>query len=324
MRGLPKAMRLYCSEEAHYSNNKAAWLLGIGEQNVRTIKVDEQFRMDTADLVRQIEADFDEGHLPFCVVANAGSVNTGAVDPMDAMADICRRFDLWLHVDGAYGGFAALSETGRRLFAGISRADSVTLDPHKWLYLPMGSGCVIYRDPAGARRAFGHDAEYMRVFQREPDEAYSFWNYGPELSRRFRALSVWMLLKCVGASAIGDAIERNIDCARYVEHLICVSPDFEMLAPVELSIFCFRYCPPEWKQGLHAAGVQNGAELDEALDRLNERLLLELQRGGDSYLSNARVRGRFALRGCVLNHRTTRQDMEILLDDLRRIGKRLS
>ena len=250
--------------------------------------------------------------LPFCVVANAGTVDTGAVDPLAEIREIADRFQLWMHVDGSYGAFAILAESARRLFGGIEQADSIALDPHKWLYLPVDVGCVIYRDPEIARAAFAHEADYTRMFGEKADEAFAFWDYGPELSRRFRALKVWMLLKGVGLESLSEAIESNLACARYLESMVRASDDFEMLAPVQLSIFCFRHVP-----------AQLTHESPEAIDAFNERLLVALQRDGSSYLSNATLAGRFALRGCVLNYRTTLHDMEILLDDLRRVARLL-
>jgi glutamate/tyrosine decarboxylase-like PLP-dependent enzyme len=302
--------RLYCSEETHYSIEKAAALLGISRENVRKISVDARFKIRIDELVAKIEEDLSAGHQPFCVVGNAGTVMTGAVDPLAQLAEVARCLNLWLHIDGAYGGFAVLSESARSLFTGIERADSISLDPHKWLYLPVDCGCVLYRDARMAEATFAHDAEYTRVFNEQADEAFAFWNYGPELSRRFRALKVWMTLQGVGLRAVSEAIEKNIGCAHYLEKLVKASDDFEMLAPVELSIFCFRYL---FKK-------QDRTRVEPELDLLNERLLGELQRDGSSYLSNARIGGRFALRGCVLNYRTTLQDMEILLGDLRRLA----
>jgi aromatic-L-amino-acid decarboxylase len=298
-----RAMCVYVSEEGHFSIAKAAGMLGLGERNVRSVPTDERLRIDVAALERMVERDAAAGHLPFCVVANAGTTATGAFDPIGELADFARRRNLWLHVDAAYGGFAALAPSARHLFARIAEADSVALDPHKWLYLPVGCGSVLYRDPAAARAAFAHGAEYTRPIGLERDEAFAFWDYGPELSRPFRALELWMLIKAAGAARLGEAIERNIACAKHFERLVCASSDFEMLAPVELSVFCFRYTPRGY------AGD---------LDALNEHILLEVQRGGSTYLSNARVRGKFALRGCVLNYRTTERDMEIALEDVRR------
>jgi aromatic-L-amino-acid/L-tryptophan decarboxylase len=305
-------LRIYASSETHFSVAKAAALLGIGRQNVRDVAVDERLRMRTDDLVAKISADLDTGYHPFCVVANAGTVNTGAVDPLADIREIADRFRLWMHVDGSYGAFAVLTESARKLFAGIEQADSIALDPHKWLYLPVDVGCVIYRKPQIARAAFTHEAEYTRIIGEEADEAFAFWDYGPELSRRFRALKVWMLLKGVGLDSLGAAIESNLACARYLESMVRASDDFEMAARVELSIFCFRHMPVQ---------LRNGSP--QAIDAFNERLLIALQRDGSSYLSNATLNGRFALRGCVLNYRTTLRDMEILLDDLRRVARSL-
>src|SRR6266545_3672833 len=292
--------RVYASTEAHHSIHKAAALLGLGRDSVREIPVDEHFRMDVNELDRAIEQGGG-----CCVVASAGTVMTGAVDPLADVAEVARRHGLWFHVDACYGGFARLAPSVAPLLAGLAEADSIALDPHKWLYLPADCGCLLYRDPDSVRGAFTLDAEYTRVLHTEPAEAFAFWDYGPELTRRFRALKVWMTLAHVGTTALGEAIESNLDCARHVAALIEASPEFELLAPVELSIFCFRYRPP-------------GSADGPGLDRLNEQIMLALQQDGSSYLSNATIHGRFALRGCVLNYRTTRRDMEILLDDIRR------
>src|SRR5499427_1063603 len=305
-------LRLYASSEAHFSVDKAAALLGIGRENVCHVAVDEHFKIRTNDLVAKISADLEAGYIPFCVVANAGTVNTGAIDPLAEIREIADHFQLWMHVDGSYGAFAVLAQSASKLFTGMEQADSIALDPHKWLYLPVDVGCVIYRDPEIARATFAQEAEYTRMFGEEADEAFVCWDYGPELSRRFRALKVWMLLKGVGLTQLSEAIENNLACARHLESMVQASKDFEMVAPVELSIFCFRHVP-----------VQLRNQPAEAIDAFNERLLVALQRDGSSYLSNAALGGRFALRGCVLNYRTTLRDMEILLDDLRRVAKSL-
>ena len=298
-----KRMCVYVSREGHFSIRKAAGLLGLGEANVREVLTDPCLRIDLADLERQVAQDLAAGHLPFCVVANAGTTGTGAFDPIGDLADFAHRYGLWLHVDAAYGGFAALAPSARHFFERIAEADSVALDPHKWLFLPVGCGCVLYRDPAWAHAAFAHDAEYTRRIGLEQDEAFAFWDYGPELSRPFRALDLWLLIKYAGAARLAEAIEQNMACAKYFERLVRASDDFEMLAPLELSIFCFRYSPKGYAGDLNA---------------LNERLLVEVQRAGSTYLSNAKIGDRFALRGCVLNYRTTFRDMEIVLEDVRR------
>jgi aromatic-L-amino-acid/L-tryptophan decarboxylase len=304
--------RMYASSATHFSIIKAASLLGIGRENVCHVAVDERFRMRVDDLVAKITADLKAGYVPFCVVGNAGTVDTGAVDPLREIREVANRFQLWMHVDGSYGAFAILAQSARNSFAGIEQADSIALDPHKWLYLPVDVGCVIYRDPEIARAAFAHEAEYTRMFGEEADETFVCWDYGPELSRRFRALKVWMLLKGVGVNRLSEAIESNLACARHLESMVEASDDFEMIAPVELSIFCFRHVPAQLR-----------SQSPQAIDTFNERLLIALQRDGSSYLSNARLGGRFALRGCVMNYRTTLRDMEILLDDLRRVATSL-
>src|SRR6516165_4253009 len=233
-------LRLYASSATHFSIIKAAALLGIGRQNVQHIAVDERFRMRVDDLVAKITTDLDAGYVPFCVVGNAGTVDTGAVDPLREIRDVANRFQLWMHIDGSYGAFAILADSVRKLFAGIEQADSIALDPHKWLYLPVDVGCVIYRDPEAARSAFAQEAEYTRMFGEEADEAFVCWDYGPELSRRFRALKVWMLLKGVGLDRLSEAIESNLACARHLQSMVQASDDFQMVTPVELSIFCFR------------------------------------------------------------------------------------
>jgi aromatic-L-amino-acid/L-tryptophan decarboxylase len=301
---------IYASTETHHSIAKAAALLGVDRENLRHIAVDESYKIRLDDLAAKITADIASGRQPFCVVANAGTVNTGAIDPLLEVREIADRHQLWMHVDGSYGAFALLAKSARTAFAGIEQADSVALDPHKWLYLPVDVGCVIYRNPDLARAAFAHEAEYTRVIGAEAEEAFAFWDYGPELSRRFRALKVWMLLKGVGLESLGEAIESNLACARHLESLVRTSDDFEMAAPVELSIFCFRHLPPQLR-----------TELPKTIDAYNERLLIALQEDGSSYLSNTTLGGRFALRGCVLNYRTTLRDTEILLEDLRRVAK---
>ena len=297
-----RRMCAYVSDEGHFSIRKAAGMLGLGERSVRLVRTNERQQIDVAHLEELIGDDRAAGHLPFLVVANAGTTATGAFDPIGEVADVARRHDLWLHVDAAYGGFAALAASARPLFGRIAEADSVALDPHKWLYLPVGCGCVLYKDAAAARAAFSHDADYTRPIGLERNEAFAFWDYGPELSRPFRALDLWLLIKYAGAARLAEAVERNIACARYFEELVRASDDCEMLAS-GLSIFCFRYAPKGYA---------------DDLNKLNERILVELQRGGSSYLSNATVRGQFALRGCVINYRTTKQDMEILLEDVRK------
>jgi aromatic-L-amino-acid/L-tryptophan decarboxylase len=308
--------RIYASTQVHMSIPKAAALLGIGRQSVVLIPVDRDFRMDAGALARQIASDRAAGLHPVCVVANAGDVNTGAIDPIDAIADLCVAEKLWLHVDGSYGGFAASVPSVGAAMAGLGRADSISLDPHKWLFAPLDAGCLLVRDPAHLRRAFAHGAAYIDVVADRDMSEFAFWDHGPELSRRFRALKIWFILKCHGARALRAAIDDNIRVARQLADAIDASDDFERLAPVPLSIVCFRYRPAHLRGPGHAE--------DEALNVFNRALMVEVQRDGDAYPSNAMIGSRFALRACIVNYRTTAADAGKLLDAIRRVAGRMT
>jgi len=302
-------MTIYASEEVHLSIAKAADILGFGRDQVRVIACDERQRMRVNLLRQKIDADRREGLRPFCVVGSAGTVNTGVVDPLNEIADVAAEFDLWFHVDGAYGAPGSLDERKKHLFAGLERADSVSLDPHKWLYVPVDAGCLLFRDDDAARAAFStEDADYIKTHGYTDEEAFAFWDYGVELSRRFRALKVWMTLQYYGSRRIAEAISEDISLAAYLGELVSNADDFELLAPVELSICCFRYVP------------QSGMS-DAELDQLNERVMEMVQKGGRAYLSNATVNGKFALRACITNFRTTKMDIEETVAAVREIGE---
>jgi len=306
---------VYASEAVHMSIPKAAAIVGLGRDSVRRVAVDPDRRMRTDALDRALEEDRRAGRIPICVVANAGEVNTGAIDPVEAIADVCAAHRVWLHADAAYGGFAALAPSARGALSGLARVDSMSLDPHKWLFMPVDGGCVLVRDPGTLRRAFSYAADYVDVVAAADMSEYAFWDYGPELTRRFRALKIWMALKTFGVDAIGRAIERNIQLARRLGELVDAAPDFERLAAVPLSIVCFRY-----------TGAMNTANARDATDppdlnEVNRALLLRVQRAGHSYLSNAMIDGRFALRACVVNHRTGEEDLAALLEEIRRCAR---
>lgn len=291
-------LTIYASEEVHMSIAKAADILGLGRDQVRTIGCDARQRMRVDLLRHSIALDRRDGLRPCCVVASAGTTNTGAVDPLNEIANVADEFDLWFHVDGAYGAPAVLDERKRDLFAGLQRADSVSLDPHKWLYVPVDAGCLLFRDAAAARRAFStEDADYLKTHGYREEEAFAFWDYGVELSRRFRAFKVWLTLQYYGTRRLAQAIGEDISLAAYLGEIVAQADDFELLAPVELSICCFRYVP---------APPKTEAEID----RFNERLMELVQKGGRAYLSNATVGGKFALRACITNFRTTRSDID--------------
>lgn len=297
---LPGKPRLYASSMTHMSIGKAASMLGLGKDAIVELPVDAALRMDVAALAARIRRDRADGHHPVCVVATAGDASAGVVDPLDAIADVCEAERLWLHVDGSYGALAARSPHIGAAMAALRRADSMSLDPHKWLFAPVDVGCLLVRDPAALRHAFSTSADYIDVVADRDMSAFAYWDHSPELSRRFRALKIWFILKLHGAAALREAVDSNIDAARHLAALIESSPDFELLAPVPLSIVCFRY---------------RGGD-----DGFNKRLMLEVQRDGDSYLSNAMIAGRFALRACIVNFRTKRADVERLLETIRRVA----
>jgi glutamate/tyrosine decarboxylase-like PLP-dependent enzyme len=316
-------MTLYASDQVHLSVPKAADILGVGRGQVRVVPSDEDFRVDVRALRALIESDAARGLRPFCVVASAGTVSSGAVDPLRDVARVARERSLWFHVDGAYGALAASARSKREMFDGLGEADSVSLDPHKWLYAPLDCGCLIYREPERARAAFaGTEEGYIKIFERQEDEAFAFWDYGIELSRSFRALKVWAALRYYGARRVSAAIEEDCRVAAYMGERVRASEEFELLAPVTLGICCFRYVPTGARRELENAGDEaRRAEVNARLDELNARVMHRVQRGGVAYLSNAVLRGRFALRASITNFRTTRRDIEITLDAVRRAAR---
>jgi aromatic-L-amino-acid/L-tryptophan decarboxylase len=299
-----RAMRVYASAETHFSVAKAATALGVG---VTPVPVDGDRRLDPTALRAAIAADRAAGLVPICIVANAGTTATGAVDPLDAVAALATDADVWMHVDGAYGAPAAADPASRGLFAGLHRADSVCIDAHKWLYAPVDCSALLLHDAATTARAFGAGADdYVRILADQPAETYAFWDHGLELSRRSRALKLWATLRFYGARRLAAAIGEDIRLAAHLAELVTAAEDFELLAGPGLSVCCFRHAP---------------AHLDEdALDAHNERILHELQRDGRVYLSNATIDGRFALRACITNFRTTRAHVERVLAVVREVA----
>jgi len=285
---------IYCSTEAHMSIAKAAALLGLGHDAVRLVAVDEAFRMRVSELRGMIAEDARRGLKPIAVVASAGTTATGSIDPISEIADVCAEHRLWMHVDGAYGALAAMAVP--EAFAGMGRADSLSLDPHKWLYQPAGVGCLLYRDAEDARRAFSHSGEYAKSLTNDPVEGFAVFEESMELSRPMRALKLWLSLRYHGMRAFRESISEDLRLAQVLAGAIDAEPKLERLAPVALSAVCFRY----------AAG-------DGDLDALNKEILLRVNRGGRVYLSNAVIHGKFALRACVVNHRTTEEDVRVVV-----------
>ena len=301
---LPGKPRIYTSAMTHMSIGKAAAMLGVGRNAVVTVPVTDTFQMNVSALASQINIDRAAGFLPVCVVATAGDVNIGAIDPLDAIADVCAEAGVWLHVDGSYGALAARSTHVGGAMRAIGRADSMSLDPHKWLFAPTDAGCLLVRDAASLQRAFSSGAGYIDVIADRDMSEFAYWDHSPELSRRFRALKIWFLLKVHGARAIQAAIDDNIAVAQHLANAVKRSADFELMAPAPLGIVCFRYRPGD--------------------DEFNKRLMVEVQRDGDSYLSNAIINGRFSLRACIVNFRTTAADVERLLETIRRVAARMT
>lgn len=315
-------MTIYASDQIHMSIPKAADIIGVGRAQVRLIPADKQFRMNVQALRQTIAEDLQRGLQPFCVVASAGTVNTGAVDPLEEVAAVAKEFDLWFHIDGAYGALAALDDTKRDLFAGVSAADSISLDPHKWLYVPIDSGCLLFRDAERAHAAFSFDgADYIKVHEQDTDAAFAFWNYGPELSRRFRALKIWLTLRYYGTQRIARTISEDMAMAAYLGERIATEPDFELLAAPVLSICCFRYVPAALRERLQSN--QETPDVEGQLDQLNTDIMNAVQRGGRAYLSSATIAGKFALRVCITNFRTTRSDIDETLEIIRTAANEL-
>jgi len=302
---------LYVSEEGHSAMRKAAELLGLGSSCTRVISVDERFMMEVNSLRSAIAADRAAGRRPFCVAASAGTVNTGSIDPLDELADLCDQEGLWLHVDGAYGAFGALDPTVAPRFAGLGRAHSLALDPHKWLSVPVECGCVLLRDGALLRDAFSLVPPYIRTEQGRGFGGLPWFSeYGFQQTRGFRALKLWMVLRHVGRSGVQAVVSRHNALARQLAAAIDSDPDFERLAPVTLSIVCFRYAP---------AAIRGD---ENRLNAVNKAIMEAVQAGGEAFVTNAVLRGRFALRACVLHHATTADDIMAMVELVRRLGAR--
>ena len=289
---------LYASEEVHMSIPKAVAMLGLGRANLRLIPVDESMRIDVPALEAAISRDREAGARGIALIASAGTIMTGAIDPLAELADVAERHDLWLHIDGAYGAPAALAAPEK--FVGMSRADSISLDAHKWLYQPLDCSVVLYRDADLARRTFAYSAEYVKTTSDDPVEGFAFFDQTIELSRRFRALKLWLSLRYHGLGAFRGAIAENLAQAKLLAELVEAEPSLELLAPVELSAVCFR-----WTNG----------EVDTLNDR-NEAILREVNQAGRVWLSNASVRGTVGLRVCITNHRTTEQDVHRIVEEV--------
>jgi len=311
VRGASGPLTVYASVETHSSVQKGVELLGLGSEALRLVPVNAQFEIEVGALERMLREDRAAGCRPICVVGNAGTVGTGAIDDLRALADLSAREEVWFHVDGAFGSLAALVPEYRSRLAGMERADSIAFDLHKWMYVPFEAGCTLVRDAEAHRRAFSLRPDYLTHAERGL-AAGTLWfsDYGIQLTRGFRALKVWMSLKEHGLDRYARLVRQNIGQARYLAQLVREAPDLELLAPVPLNIVCFRYVAP-------------GRE-EAALDALNQELLIQLHEQGIAVPSNLTLGGRFALRVAITNHRSRREDFDLLIREARRIGAELA
>jgi len=300
-KGVPPGGVFYASDEIHMSIPKSVALLGIGRDNLRLIPTDATFRMIPDELDARMRQDKAAGKIPLAVIASAGTVNTGAIDPLRQIAGIAQRHNAWFHIDGAYGALAAMA--AREKFDGLELADSISLDPHKWLYQPLDCGCLLYRSSQAAQAAFAHSGDYARSLNADPVEGFAFFEESLELSRRFRALKLWLSLRYHGFAAFRESIERDLDHARRLAKAIENEPQLELMAPVELSAVCFRH---EGKSGMN----------EEELNQFNLALLKRVVGRGRVYISNASLRGKFCLRACIVNHRTKDSDVDSVVTEV--------
>lgn len=306
MRNQPQ-LRVYGSKEMHFSIKRALEMLGIGAENLVLIPTDADYRVDIAQLEAAIAQDRAAGYEPLAVVGCAGTVNTGAIDDLDGLADVAERENLWFHVDGAFGAVVALSPKLKHRVKGIERADSLAFDFHKWLHVPYDVGCVLVRQHEDHLRAFASPSHYMGHNERGISaDTYSFGDYGVQLSRSFRALKVWMTLREHGIEKFGRMVEQNVEQAQYLARLVRQTPELELFAPAHLNVVCFRYMVP-------------GMDADE-LDAFNQELLMRLQESGVAVPTYTVLNGQYVFRVAHVNHRSRYEDFDILVEAVREIG----
>ena len=305
-------LRIYCSKTTHTWVEKAAVLFGLGSKSVRWISTNAKNKMDHQVLEKTIEDDKKAGLKPIMVIGTAGDVSTGVVDKLDRIAEICKKHDLWFHVDGAYGAPAAVIPNLKHMFNGIQEADSIALDPHKWLYSPLEAGCTLVKNPQHLIDTFSSHPEYYNFSKDEEGSATNFYEYGLQNSRGFRALKVWLALQQVGRNGYERMIQEDIDLAELFYELANKHPELEAVSQ-NLSITTLRYLPLDLEIPVDP----------QYLNSLNETLLDELQQGGEVFLSNAIVQDAYCLRGCIVNFRTSQKDIEEIIEIIVREGKKV-
>jgi len=308
MHAAPQELTVYASTEVHSCNQKAVELLGIGSKNFRKLPVNDDYTINLDALKQALAADRAAGYRPICVIGSAGTVNTGAIDDLNALADLCRDEDLWFHVDGAIGAVAVLAENVKPQLAGIERADSIALDLHKWMHIPFEAGCVIVRSEKAHRNTFSLTPEYLAHETRGLAAGHLWFSeYGLQLSRQFRALKVWMSIKEHGLDRFGRMIARNVEQAHYFGELVENDPTLELMAPIGMDILCFRFNP--------------GGMDEEALNALNKEILMQLHEQGIAAPSYTTLNGRYCLRIAIANHRSRQEDFDLLAKEVVRLGQ---
>lgn len=305
--GAPRGATVYMSDQSHTALIRAATIVGIRRENVRMVPSDDHYRLDIDELGRMVDTDRADGRVPIAVCANAGATNTGAVDPLDAMADFCADRQLWLHVDAAYGGFAVLTEKGRELFRGLERADSIAMDAHKWLFQPFEAGCLMVKDVRRLESAFSVKPEYLQDTEWGREHP-NFGDRGLQLSRSFRALKVWMSIQTFGMKAFRRAVSRGIELAERAEAYVRDSDVLRIANPASLGVVCFRVDPGD-------TGLS-----EERLEEINESVQARVIETATAMMSSTRLRGLYSLRLCILNHTTTWDDVERTLGAIERFG----
>lgn len=309
--GAPERPAIFLSDQTHSAVERAARIIGVRREGIVVVPSDAEFRLQPAALADAIRKARDAGLAPIAVCANAGTTNTGAIDPLHAIADFCADEKIWLHVDGAYGGFAVITERGKRLLAGLERADSISLDAHKWLYQPFEAGCVMVRDISTLVRAFSVNPDYLQDTKLGLEQV-NFADRGYQLTRSFRALKVWMSIQTFGLARFRAAISHTIELADRAGDLVERTPGLELLSPPTLGVLCFRYRP------------DGAAWTEERLANLNEAIQARVIESGTAMISSTRLRGTWSLRLCILSHQTVWDDIREILERIAAFGRELA
>jgi len=316
--GFKGKFKVYMSDhEGHVSIIRVVDLMNLGRDSLRLVKSNDDYSMDTAHLEELIDEDIKNGDFPLCVVAQVGSINTGVIDPLDRIAAVCRSRNIWFHADGACGAVGRILPEKEAQYKGLELADSVTLDPHKWLGIAYDCGCVLVRDAEKMRRAFSLEAPYLRGTLLSEYTGLNYFEYGPEMSRSFRALKVWMSIKYLGVEGYRSLLSKNVKCVEHLDTLVRGDADFEALHKPNLFMYCFRYCPSTLKEKFKNIPGQ----LKEKTNILNQQIADEIQNSGKAFIMTSKLKGDVVIRLSVCSHRTTLNDIDMVFAALKNIGE---